>query len=97
MQAHSLGSDVWHIIGQVVLELGLELQIGEHLYQDNNWCPEQLGSPGKKLEAVGWWEEMEELVGAIQEDQVAPCWRSGVRRPVLELQRGRETGQESPL
>lgn len=92
-----MGSVVWHIIGEVVSGLGLELQIGEHLDQDNNWCPEQLRSPGKKLEAVGWWEKMEELVGAIQEDQVAPCWRSGVRRPMSELQRARETGRESPL
>lgn len=27
----------------------------------------------EKLEAVGWWEEVEEPVGAIHEDQGASC------------------------
>lgn len=74
MWAHFLGTDVRCIIGEVVLGAGARV---------TNWGPSLSGrylmpsaaevTRKEKLEAVGWWEEVEEPVGAIHEDQGASC------------------------
>lgn len=74
MWAHFLGTDVRCIIGEVVLGAGARVTNWGSSLSGRYLMPSAAEVTRKeKLEAVGWWEEVEEPVGAIHEDQGASC------------------------